>query len=247
MTNITPKWVRWLLLLPASICIPAIIIFVPNLLPNIKAISTSYENFLHALSPFVSSIISILTAYVVAPSHKFRVSLAIALLWFLILLTALIIVVFKVKVDGEEQFVIDNGMATISTLIGIMVGLLVSRKAQSKRGRRTSHASHVGLQDLPEPWFWTDVDFTDQLNIEVNNNHVLFNQQLRSIAKREDNDDVLFEMLNHEHYKYTIVHLTWSSMKQDEVFPRTKLYTNWEELYSNGILIDAKLWRETSG
>lgn len=146
------KWLRWLLVLPASICIPAITIFLPELLPHIKIDDISSANFRHALYPFVTSIISILTAYVVAPGYKFKASLAIAILWLFILLAALSIVLFKVKVAGEEQYVLDNGVATISTLVGITISLIVSWKAQSKRRSSTTKTTQ----------FWED-PFTYQL------------------------------------------------------------------------------------
>lgn len=127
------KWSRWIILLPTSICLPVICIFLTDLLPAVNFEDSSSKHFLHSLYPFITSIISILTAYIIAPNHKFRASTAIAVLWLLSLLTALSIVIFKVRVAGEQQYVVDDGMATISTLIGVAIGLMVGWRLQVKK------------------------------------------------------------------------------------------------------------------
>lgn len=89
---------------------------------------------------------------------------------------------------------------------------------------------------LPEPWFWTDIDFTKQLRKEISLFHVLFFKRTKSIAKREDCDDVLFQLRNN---KYAVVHLTWQNQAhQDTRWPETEVYNSWQEVFEKRILID---------
>lgn len=41
------------------------------------------------------------------------------------------------------------------------------------------------------PWYETDQDLTKQLKIEIDSNHVLADKKVKTIARRDDNDDVL--------------------------------------------------------
>lgn len=92
---------------------------------------------------------------------------------------------------------------------------------------------------LPLPWFRTKSDFTRQLSLEISSSHVLYGKEVRSIAKREDNDDVLFQVMNTA-FEYAVVHLTWTSNDHSSgVFPYTELYTDWRELYENRLLTDS--------
>jgi hypothetical protein len=89
---------------------------------------------------------------------------------------------------------------------------------------------------LPEPWFWTDIDFTDQLRKEISLFHVLFFKRTKSIAKREDCDDVLFALRNN---KYAVVHLTWQNQSHSDTrWPETRIYKSWQDLFENCILVD---------
>jgi hypothetical protein len=97
---------------------------------------------------------------------------------------------------------------------------------------------------LPKPWNWDDMDLTLQLAGEIPIGHVLTGKKLTSIARRQDNDDVLFEIENDE-FKYAIVHLTWASKRStDENFPATKLYKDWNDLYTHRILVDSGEWED---
>lgn|ERR1700744_3842356 len=91
---------------------------------------------------------------------------------------------------------------------------------------------------LPHPWHWDDTDLTRQLYREISESHVLFAKTLRTIARRQDNDDVLFQLENDD-YLYAVVHLTWSQKTlQDPYYPRTELYKDWNDLYFDRILAD---------
>jgi hypothetical protein len=92
---------------------------------------------------------------------------------------------------------------------------------------------------LPKPWHWDDIDLTKQLHKEISRKHVLFSRPLKTIGRRQDNDDVLFQLENGD-FKYAVVHLTWSQKKvKDSRFPKTKLYKDWNDLYTNRILLDS--------
>lgn len=90
---------------------------------------------------------------------------------------------------------------------------------------------------LPEPWYWTNENLSMQLQVELNNNHFLKGELTKTIARRQDNDDVLFEIING---KYAIVHLTWQKLSHENtLFPLTEIYENWQDVYDR-ILIDAQ-------
>lgn len=84
--------------------------------------------------------------------------------------------------------------------------------------------------------------FNNELAKEVSEKHILYGVKATAIAKRSDNDDVLFELTD-SNDKFAIVHLTWNSTKQnDPKFPRTELFETWLELYNNRIAPDNNLF-----
>ena len=93
-------------------------------------------------------------------------------------------------------------------------------------------------KELLKPWYWSSMDLTEQLHKELSDVHILFAKSLKTIARRQDNDDVLFQLEN-DYYKYAVVHLTWTQEKQtDRRWPATELYKDWDDLYKNRILVD---------
>lgn len=92
------------------------------------------------------------------------------------------------------------------------------------------------------PWHPDDVDLTVQLRREINKKHILFGKTVKTIARRQDNDDVLFEVSNAD-YKYAMVHLTWAQKTLDDPkYPTTKTYKDWQDVYENRIIIDHQGW-----
>jgi hypothetical protein len=90
--------------------------------------------------------------------------------------------------------------------------------------------------ELPEPWYWTEQDLTDQLEREINKAHILHGRITKTLAKRQDNDDVLFLVDNE---KFAVVHLTWGSQRlTDSQWPTTQLFDTWDDLYHKRILKD---------
>lgn len=99
--------------------------------------------------------------------------------------------------------------------------------------------SSAGLE-LPIPWYWSNGKLEKQLAREINEGHVLFNHVVKEIARKQDNDDVLFKL---DDGKYAVVHLTWTSEKLSlDHFPTTKIYKDWEDVYQDRILPDKKFF-----
>ena len=93
-----------------------------------------------------------------------------------------------------------------------------------------------------EPWYFTDTDLATQLHREINQNHILYGKGVKTIARRQDNDDVLFEVEDAD-FKFARVHLTWAQKTLTEShFPNTKTYKDWKDVYENRIIIDNKDW-----
>src|SRR5688500_17450198 len=98
----------------------------------------------------------------------------------------------------------------------------------------------ANFSQLLEPWHRCNTDLVKQLLREIRDDHVLARMTLKTIARRQDNDDVIFEIFNNE-YKYAVVHLTWSNKTlNSNIYPSTQLYKSWQDLYKNRIIQDHK-------
>lgn len=74
-----------------------------------------------------------------------------------------------------------------------------------------------------EPWYYIESngDLEIELHKELSIGHVLYGEKLKAIAKREDNDDVLFIGIGKEPF-VAEVHLTWSGKKEADLkWPKT--------------------------
>lgn len=90
--------------------------------------------------------------------------------------------------------------------------------------------------ELPEPWYWTDQDLSRQLDIEISIDHPLKNKSVKTIARRQDKDDVLFQISDG---KYAVVHLIWQQYPHpDNRWPTTVIFNTWDDVYKNRILLD---------
>jgi hypothetical protein len=97
---------------------------------------------------------------------------------------------------------------------------------------------------LPAPWHWDNTDFVPQLQKEISPKHLLFGKSLISKARRQDNSDILFELVEGE-FKYAVVHLTWSQeQEEDAQWPSIYLYKTWADVYVNRILPDSEDFEE---
>lgn len=93
-----------------------------------------------------------------------------------------------------------------------------------------------------KPWYPDNTDLVTQLNREINKDHLLYGKPVKTLARRQDNDDVLFEVGDTD-FKYAAVHLTWAQKTSgDPKYPRTETYKNWQELYETRIVIDHQDW-----
>jgi hypothetical protein len=63
---------------------------------------------------------------------------------------------------------------------------------------------------------------TKELIRELSPNHLLFGKEAVAVARRQDNDDVVYWV--NELNKYAIVHLTYTKENSSE-FPKTQLFT----------------------
>lgn len=80
-----------------------------------------------------------------------------------------------------------------------------------------------------DPWYAhssNEIDKTLKSNLPAG--HVLFGEEVRSVARRKDNDDVLFYLPGND-VQFAIVHLTYSK-ETDPKFPHTVLLSTIEEL-----------------
>ena len=86
--------------------------------------------------------------------------------------------------------------------------------------------------DLPEPWIKVsplEINFEAELKKELGIGHPLFGRTVRAIARRADNDDVLFEVSGCLR-PFAVVHLTWSGkIDQDPRWPATTTFSNLEK------------------
>ncbi|MGB3008600.1 MAG: SDR family NAD(P)-dependent oxidoreductase [Chitinophagaceae bacterium] len=78
---------------------------------------------------------------------------------------------------------------------------------------------------------WQEINATtgaleNQLQKELNANHILFGKPVTAIATRQDCDEVLFKITENE---FAVVHLTWSQQKvNDNNYPSTTLIISLE-------------------
>ncbi|EAZ85664.1 hypothetical protein AB9L15_08240 [Lysinibacillus fusiformis] len=82
---------------------------------------------------------------------------------------------------------------------------------------------------MNDPWWLISKGMSESLNEELkkelSQQHILYGKEAIAVARREDNDDVIFwiEKMN----KYAVVHLTYSIETSSE-YPITSLYTRRE-------------------
>jgi hypothetical protein len=95
-----------------------------------------------------------------------------------------------------------------------------------------------------KPWHSDEMDLSVQLHREINKEHILYGKPIKTVARRQDNDDVLFEVGKAD-FKYAMVHLTWTQkILNDAKYPATKTYKDWQDVYENRIIIDHEGWEE---
>lgn len=86
-----------------------------------------------------------------------------------------------------------------------------------------------------EPWvaYKNSTEIISELRHEISSNHLLFEKEVELVARRIDCDDYLFKVTG-EKFKYVVVHLTWSRIKEtNPVFPSTDIYDTWDDFVNN--------------
>lgn len=155
-------WLRWVLLLPIAIGLG-----IGYAIYGGPLVTYGWDKSIeHASSPFIASSLAIITAYIIAPSHKFKASLIVAGFWLLAPIIGIVIAVTGIKVEGEEQYLLDGGVAMLSTILGIGASLYAnwrdSKKASFKfKETRTTACivcSHVMHKQRPILYVSNDVE-----------------------------------------------------------------------------------------
>lgn len=89
--------------------------------------------------------------------------------------------------------------------------------------------------EFKKPWVLIESDLEkkrlkEELEKEINSNHVLYGKENIPIARREENDDVIFKISDDS---FALVHLTWLGKQEiDERFPFTEIFSSLKELIS---------------
>lgn len=97
------------------------------------------------------------------------------------------------------------------------------------------------------PWTFDTEELSAQLAREIGRDHILYGKDLKTLAKRQDNDDVLFAVFGTD-FKYAKVHLTWSKTSHtDTRWPATQCYKDWTDVYENLLVVDHEGWNSTTG
>lgn len=73
----------------------------------------------------------------------------------------------------------------------------------------------------------------EELYREVSQHHVLFDVKVLGIARRQDCDDALFELLDGSG-RLAVVHLTFSRNRElDPRWPKTRIFSGWDDFVEN--------------
>lgn len=88
-----------------------------------------------------------------------------------------------------------------------------------------------------EPWVAVGGDaaraLEEELARELASDHVLAGAEVHAVARRGDNDDVLFEVVGRG---YAVVHLTWSAERETgATWPSTQLYDSLDQWLERGM------------
>src|SRR5262245_57412205 len=89
----------------------------------------------------------------------------------------------------------------------------------------------MNLADLEKiqwlaPWHSTSAGLETELEREISSTHPLFGYRAISVGRRDDCDDVLFFLPEHD-YPLAVVHLTWSGAREKSpAWPHTTFYAS---------------------
>jgi hypothetical protein len=84
----------------------------------------------------------------------------------------------------------------------------------------------------PPPWqFDTAKNLLEELNKEMSQRHILYGLEVRPIARRHDNDDVLFAALDKTKPPLVLVHLTYSGKEENPPLPHAVFFNTLKDLF----------------
>lgn len=113
------------------------------------------------------------------------------------------------------------------------------------------HVDHVRMKSFqwPPQWVYVPPDVAlalcKELRRELPCVHPLAAVGVEAIAKRRDNDDVLFA-LSDVSRPYAVVHLTWTGRQEETAeFPWTTFYGSFEQWRNSQEKVDIGAFRET--
>lgn len=94
-----------------------------------------------------------------------------------------------------------------------------------------------------EPWkpIQPDDSLVREAQKEFSKGHPLFGKNLKVIARRFDQDEVLFELVD-DPPGVVVVHLTWSGKPEKAPFPKTHIYKSLEDFAENRMAHDAAIF-----
>gem|GEM_PF-3452353 len=97
------------------------------------------------------------------------------------------------------------------------------------------------------PWHRTNQPLHEELAREMSPPHQLHGIAARAVARRQDNDDVLFELFgSNAPADFAVVHLTWSGRPdQFSEFPGTELYPTFAAWSAERMTPDVEDWERT--
>jgi hypothetical protein len=96
-----------------------------------------------------------------------------------------------------------------------------------KPGRLT--LDDLAAMQFLDPWFRAVPGLEGELRNEVSEGHPLYGKKAISVARRQDSDDVLFLLLDHQS-PLAVVHLTWSGRpERTSNWPQTTFYTSLQD------------------
>jgi hypothetical protein len=94
------------------------------------------------------------------------------------------------------------------------------------------------------PWRAADTPLEEQLRREVPRGHVLYGLSARAVARRQDNDDVLFELFGADLLAgFALVHLDWRSRPgRFTEWPHTVPFPTFDDWVRGCMNPDAEEW-----
>ena len=95
------------------------------------------------------------------------------------------------------------------------------------------------------PWHPTELPLHEELSLELAERHPLYSVRARAIARRQDNDDVLFELSGENApAAFAVVHLTWSGKPDSHSgFPGVELFATFSDWMERCMAPDADDWQ----